>query len=89
MTGALIKVEIGNDEITQALKKLSNSGGITSSILDQIGEYLIDSTKQRFRNSTGPDGKRWAPNTKVTILRVHREIFRQLHEEGQYFKAWR
>lgn len=64
----MIKVEIGNDEITQALNKLSDQPRIVHSILDQIGEYLIDSTKQRFRASTGPDGKRWAPNTEVTIM---------------------
>jgi phage gpG-like protein len=34
--------------------------------LIQIGEYLAESTRQRFVTSTGPDGKKWVPNSPVT-----------------------
>lgn len=64
----MFAIEITTDEISQALSKLSNSAEIKRTILDEIGEYMVDSTKQRFRTSTAPDGKRWAPNTEVTIL---------------------
>lgn len=67
----MISVEIATDEITQALSKLSelsNSVEITHSILDQIGDFLLDTTKQRFATSTGPDGLPWALNSQVTIL---------------------
>ncbi len=64
----MITVEIADKGVTQALTRLSKTADNMPSILDQIGEYLIDSTKQRFRTSTAPDGTRWAPNTQVTIL---------------------
>ncbi|MDR2689958.1 MAG: phage virion morphogenesis protein [Azoarcus sp.] len=36
--------------------------------LIQIGEYLAESTRQRFVTSTGPDGKKWVPNSQATYL---------------------
>jgi len=33
-----------------------------------IGEVLVESTKQRFETSTGPDGQAWKPNALATIL---------------------
>lgn len=37
--------------------------------LDDIGEYLITSTKQRFIKGESPDGEKWAPNSPVTLAR--------------------
>lgn len=71
----MISVEIATDEITQALSKLSelsNSAEIMHSILDQIGDFLLDTTKQRFATSTAPDGTPWALNSQVTILQYLR-----------------
>ena len=31
-----------------------------------IGERLTETTKRRFETSTGPDGRRWAPNSRAT-----------------------
>lgn len=68
----MIAIEIASDEITQALDKLSNSAAITHSILDQIGDFLLDTTKQRFATSTAPDGTPWASNSQVIILQYLR-----------------
>lgn len=80
----MISVEIATDEITQALSKLSelsNSAKITHSILDQIGDFLLDTTKQRFATSTAPDGTPWAANSQVTILQYLR--LKSGHYEGK------
>jgi phage gpG-like protein len=69
---ALISIEIADDDVTQALSKLSDLDEITHSILDQIGDFLIDTTKQRFATSTAPDGTPWASNSQVTILQYLR-----------------
>lgn len=36
--------------------------------LEEIGEDLAESTRQRFVSSTAPDGSRWAPNAQATYL---------------------
>ncbi len=38
-------------------------------LLLMIGEYLSETTRQRFVTSTAPDGSRWAPNSRTTLER--------------------
>lgn len=38
-------------------------------LMREIGEVVWASTKQRFVTQTAPDGKRWAPNTALTLAR--------------------
>lgn len=65
----MIKIEISDKGVNQALTRLANTTQHLPTVLDLIGEMLVDSTKQRFATSTGPDGQRWASNSQVTILR--------------------
>lgn len=65
----MIKVEVVDQGVVQALTRLGKATEHLPTVLDLIGEILVDSTKQRFATSTGPDGQRWAPNSQVTILR--------------------
>lgn len=65
----MIKIEISDQGINQALTRLGKATEHLPTVLELIGDMLIDSTKQRFATSTGPDGQRWAPNSQVTILR--------------------
>jgi phage virion morphogenesis protein len=65
----MIKVEVVDQGVIQALTRLANATHHLPTVLDQIGDMLIYSTKQRFATSTGPDGQRWASNSQVTILR--------------------
>jgi phage gpG-like protein len=65
----MIKIEISDQRVNQALSRLAASTQNLRPALQDIGELLVDSTKRRFGTSTGPDGQRWAPNSQVTILR--------------------
>lgn len=65
----MIKIEVSDQQVNQALTRLANTTQHLPTVLDLIGEMLVDSTRQRFATSTGPDGQRWAPNSPVTILR--------------------
>lgn len=65
----MIKIDVGDKAVSQALDRLFKSTQKPRPALEQIGEILVDSTKRRFSNSIGPDGQRWAPNTQTTILR--------------------
>jgi|WetSurMetagenome_2_1015567.scaffolds.fasta_scaffold169383_1 phage gpG-like protein len=68
----MIKVEIEDRQVVQALQRLAAATSNQKMVLDDIGELLIASTKRRFSTSTGPDGQRWAPNSQVTILQYLR-----------------
>lgn len=37
-------------------------------LMQDIGEFLTETSKQRFQTSTAPDGTRWAPNAPATYL---------------------
>lgn len=65
----MISIGIGDQKVAQSLEKLIRSVENTHSVLELIGEQLVDSTKRRFSTSTAPDGSRWASNSQVTILR--------------------
>ncbi len=64
----MIKIDITDSGVQQALNRLANAGTSLHPALREIGEFLVDSTRQRFATSTAPDGTRWAPNTETTIL---------------------
>jgi phage gpG-like protein len=64
----MIKIVISDQHVVQALQRLAAATSNQKTVLDDIGELLIASTKRRFSTSTGPDGRRWAPNSQVTIL---------------------
>lgn len=65
----MIKIDISDNGVYQALTRLANTTQHLPTVLDLIGEMLVYSTKQRFSTSIGPDGQRWASNSPVTILR--------------------
>lgn len=48
--------------------------------LDDIGEYLIVSTKGRFGTGTAPDGTKWKDNSPITLSR--KKDTRPLHGES-------
>lgn len=61
-------IEINDDEILSALRRLQGEVGNIRPALVEIGEDLIDSTKQRFSTSTAPDGSHWALNSVLSTL---------------------
>lgn len=64
----MIEIDVNDDGIKEALKRVLAVSESPRGILEAIGEVLIASTKARFGSSTGPDGQKWAPNSQVTIL---------------------
>lgn len=60
-------VVIQNDEITGALTRLSAFLSDMTPAMQDLGEILVDSTKQRFPQGVAPDGSRWAPKSQTTL----------------------
>lgn len=68
----MITLEIDDREVINALGRLRDQAGEAGlrPALAAIGEYLTETTKQRFASSTAPDGSRWAPNARSTLERL-------------------
>ncbi len=59
---ASLHVEIsGLVEAGRRLSNLADSGHNLTPLFQDIGEYLVRSTKERFNTQTDPSGKPWAP----------------------------
>jgi len=67
-----ISIEVNDGEVGTALQSLYDALGNIDPVLKEIGEVLVDSTKQRFKTATAPDGTEWEDNAEVTILRYLR-----------------
>lgn len=64
---AIHNVEIvGSEEVLATFQRLVDASDNTLPAMQDIGEYLIASTKQRFHDMQGPQGEPWAPNSEVT-----------------------
>jgi phage gpG-like protein len=61
-------VEIEDAKAQEALSALAKRGTDLRPLMQELGEYLTETTKQRFQTSTAPDGSRWAPNAPATYL---------------------
>lgn len=59
-------IEIDDEDILAALRRLQNHGNNLRPVLQKIGDNLTDSTKQRFASKTAPDGHAWLRNAEST-----------------------
>lgn len=66
----MITIEINDQGVLEALRRLQARVGNLKPVLRGIGEVLIKSTKRRFATGTAPDGTPWAPNSPVTYDRL-------------------
>lgn len=62
-----VKTTIETDEITGALARVSAALENPLPLMQDLGEYFVDSTTKRFPTGTAPDGSVWAPKSPVTI----------------------
>lgn len=63
-----VTITANDQQVSSALQSLMDSIGNIDPVLKEIGEVLIDSTKQRFNTETAPDGSKWESNSVVTLL---------------------
>jgi phage gpG-like protein len=65
MTGITLTIE--NDQITPALQRIDTAMGNPLSLFQDLGEYLVKSTTDRFPTGRAPDGSVWALKSPVTL----------------------
>lgn len=63
----MIKVEINLNEIPEGLARLHAAMSDMSPVMQEIGELLVTSTKDRFKAGTAPSGAKWAAKSPATI----------------------
>lgn len=71
----MITIEIKDDELTAALNGLITEMGDMTSVMQDIGELLMNSTKERFKAGIAPDGSAWAAKSPNTAGRDRRPLF--------------
>lgn len=69
MAGAMLDVVIDTTAIGNALGELSERLGDLTTPLNDIAEYLHQSTNDRFIKQVAPDGSPWAPLAPSTLAR--------------------
>jgi phage virion morphogenesis protein len=63
----MFTVELKAEAVTAALTRASEQLGDMTPLFTDIGEILVDSTKQRFGKGEAPDGSKWKPKSQTTL----------------------
>lgn len=74
MSDNLVTVKLDSQPVLARLAQIRQRIDDLSPVMRAIGEILTESTKQRFSDSTAPDGSRWKPNAPATVLGVLNRI---------------
>lgn len=73
---------IGLDAAGRRLGKLADAGRNLTPVFADIGEYLVRTTKDRFRTQTAPDGTAWKPLSELYRKRKKRNKDKILTLDG-------
>jgi phage virion morphogenesis protein len=65
----MIQIEWDDSAFRGMLDRLHALAADQQPLMQEIGEHLVETTKQRFDSATAPDGSSWAPNTQTTLER--------------------
>ena len=82
MAGATIRIEFDDREAQEALDKLIAAGTDLTPLMRDIGEHLLNTTRERFVTQTAPDGTPWAPLSESTKRRKKRNRDKILTRDG-------
>lgn len=65
----MFSVELKADTLNAGLAELEANVTDWTPAMEQIGEYLVMSTKERFKAGESPEGAKWAPKSPTTLAR--------------------
>lgn len=83
MPGASLKVEVtGLDDSERHLRALVAAASDLTPVMKDIGEHLLNTTRERFKDEQGPLGAPWAPLSEHTKRRKKRNAGRILTRDG-------
>jgi len=64
-----VSITVDDAEGRDRLNTLLSAAGDLQPVFRSIGEYLMQSTRQRFRDMRAPDGTPWAPLSPLYVKR--------------------
>ena len=73
MAGATLHVEVDDARVRAALDRLQAAGTDLRPVMEDVGEYLLRTTRERFRDQEDPDGAPWAPLSPAYRARKRRK----------------
>lgn len=66
----MLQYELRTGVIINVLDHIESTLATPTALLADLGEYVVQSTQDRFRTSTAPDGSRWLANSETTYLSI-------------------
>lgn len=63
----MFTVSINDDELTPALERVLAALTDPLPLMQDLGELMVDSTKQNFAEGSDPEGKPWKPKSEATL----------------------
>ena len=69
----MTSIRIDDAELSRGLAELQGKLVRLRPVLVDIGEYLLNSTRERFRSESAPDGSRWKPLSRSYAARKARK----------------
>lgn len=65
----MFRVEFKHEEISAQLREAARRLDDLTPLHEDIGEYMVEATKERFRKGVDPDGNPWVPKRPATLAR--------------------
>jgi len=65
MSGFNISISLNDVEVRRGIGGLLTAAEDLTPLLDEIGSYVENTTKLRFSDGVGPDGKAWTPSRRA------------------------
>uniref|UniRef100_A4WS38 Phage virion morphogenesis protein n=1 Tax=Cereibacter sphaeroides (strain ATCC 17025 / ATH 2.4.3) TaxID=349102 RepID=A4WS38_CERS5 len=72
----MIRVELKQDQVTVGLEALARQLDDLTPVMQEIGAFLVASTKERFQKGETPEGAKWAPKSPTTVAAYARRKVR-------------
>ena len=82
MAGAFLEISMHTDDVKQALVRLQHAATHMELVFADIGEYLLRSTDERFREGVDPAGHQWEPVSPEYLARKPRNQVKVLVLSG-------
>lgn len=62
----MMQIEFNDADLQRSLQRLADGLGDLTPVMQEIVEFMVTSTKDRFATGAAPDGTPWAPKSEVT-----------------------